>query len=187
MEKGKYANIIVDISHEKVDRPFQYKVPPALMGCLFCGSHVQIPFGAGNHLRQGYVMELTDEAEYPPEKMKEIKGVVKDGISVESDAIRLAAWMKQNYGSTMIAALKTVLPVKQAVKLKEKKKITRLASLEETTSYLGECMRKHQSAKVRVLTELVKEPVLPYELVTKKLNVSSATLKSLEKQRILSI
>ncbi len=187
MEKGKYANIIVDISHEKVDRPFQYKVPQALVGCLSCGSHVQIPFGAGNHLRQGYVMELTDVAEYPPEKMKEIAGVVKDGISVESDAIRLAAWMKENYGSTMIAALKTVLPVKQAVKRKEKKKVNRIASLEETTSYLGECMRKHQSAKVRVLTELVKEPVLPYELITKKLNVSSATLKSLEKQRILSI
>ncbi len=187
MEKGVYANIIVDISHEKVDRPFQYKVPDALFESLKCGSRVQIPFGAGNHLRQGYVIELTDKAEYPPDKMKEIAGIVKDGISAESDAVQLAAWMKQNYGSTMIAALKTVLPVKQAVKLKEKKKITRLASAEETMSYLGECIRKHQTAKARVLAELVKEPILPYELVTKKLNVSSATIKSLEKQSILLV
>ncbi len=187
MEKGRYANIIVDISHEKVDRTFQYKIPDALMNHLVPGSPVQIPFGAGNHLRQGYVMEITDVAEYPPEKLKEIAAVVKDGISAETDAIQLAAWIKQNYGSTMIAALKTVLPVKQSVKLKEKKKITRLTSLEETFFYLSEAKRKHQNAKVRVLSELVKEPVLPYELVTKKLNVSSATLKSLENQRIISI
>ena len=25
-----YADIIVDISHEKLDRPFQYRVPPRL-------------------------------------------------------------------------------------------------------------------------------------------------------------
>lgn len=30
--QGRFANIIVDISHEKVDRPFQYRVPEALSG-----------------------------------------------------------------------------------------------------------------------------------------------------------
>ena len=187
MEKGKYANIIVDISHEKVDKPFQYKVPDALEGLLFAGSHVQIPFGSGNKLRKGYVLELTDEAEFPPERMKEIAGLVKDGVSVESDAIWLAAWMKKHYGSTMIAALKTVLPVKQTVKLKEKKKITTIATGEELISCLGECQRKHQYAKERVLKELLREPVLPYELVTKKLNVSPATLGSLERAGLIRI
>ena len=27
MTRGRYANIIIDISHEKVDRTFQYKIP----------------------------------------------------------------------------------------------------------------------------------------------------------------
>ena len=27
-----YANVIVDISHEKVDRPFQYRIPDRLIG-----------------------------------------------------------------------------------------------------------------------------------------------------------
>ena len=31
--QGRFANIIVDISHEKVDRPFQYRVPDALWAC----------------------------------------------------------------------------------------------------------------------------------------------------------
>ena len=187
MEKGRYANVIVDISHEKVDRPFQYKIPDDLCVSLSPGSFVKVPFGTGNRMRQGYVVEITDQPQYPPEKLKEIAGLVKNGVSAESDAIKLAAFIKENYGSTMIAALKTVLPVKQSMKPKEKRKITRLASVNEITSLLGESIRKHQVAKARVMSELLKEPVLPYELVTGKLNVSSATLRSLENQRVLSI
>ena len=138
MTQGRYANIIVDISHEKVDRPFQYKIPDGLKGKLEEGMCVQVPFGMGNHLRQGYVVEITDKAEFPDEKQKLIAGIVNGNMSVEEDAIRLAGWMKEHYGSTMIAALKTVLPVKQSMKPKEKKKITRLLTVEETRAVLGE-------------------------------------------------
>lgn len=187
MTEGRYANIIVDISHEKVDRTFQYKIPEKLKGRLEEGMCVQIPFGMGSHMRQGYVVEITDQAEFPDEKLKTVAGIVTDSVPVEADAVRLAAWMKDTYGSTMIAALKTVLPVKRAMKQKEKKKITRLLSTEETRSLLGECMRKHQTAKARVLEELCKEPILPYELVTGKLNVSAAALKSLQTQGVIAI
>lgn len=187
MTKGRYADIIIDISHEKVDRPFQYKIPDALLEKIEPGTCVSVPFGAGNHLRRGYVVEITDKAQYPAEKLKEIKGLVKDGVAVEADAILLAAWMKKTYGSTMIAALKTVLPAKRALKQKEKKKITRLAGSEELYSLLGECLRKHQSAKARVLQELLKEPVLPYDLVRGKLNVSAAAIKSLQEQGVLLV
>lgn len=187
MAEGRYANIIVDISHEKVDRPFQYIIPASLSGILEPGSSVMVPFGQGNRLRQGYVIEITDEAEFPPEKMKEVDSISKGGVSVEADAIKLASWMKHTYGSTMIAALKTVLPVKQEMKPVQKKKIVRNMTKEEVLRVLSESIRKHQSAKARLLTELATEPYLPYELVTKKLNVSAATLKSLETQSVISI
>ena len=187
MTNGRYANIIVDISHEKIDKPFQYKIPEKLQGKLEEGMCVQIPFGMGNRLRQGYVVEITDKAEFPDEKQKQVVGIASGSMAVEGDLVRLAAWMKETYGSTMIAALKTVLPVKQAIKHKEKRKITRLLSVEETRAILGECMRKHQGAKARVLEELCKEPVLPYELVLGKLNVAPATLKSLQGQGVIAI
>ena len=187
MAEGRYANIIIDISHEKVDRPFQYKIPASLAGILEPGSSVMVPFGQGNRLRRGYVIEITDRAEFPPEKMKEISHMMEGDVSVEADAIKLASWMKHTYGSTMIAALKTVLPVKQEMKPVQKKKIVRLMTKEEVLCVLSESIRKHQSAKARLLTELAGEPYLPYELVTKKLNVSAATLKSLETQGVLSI
>lgn len=187
MNQGSYANIIVDISHEKVDRIFQYRIPDKLKGKLEVGMCVQIPFGRGDSMRKGYVVGLTQKAQFPDEKLKWVDGIVTGIVPADADAVRLAAWMKDAYGSTMIDALKTVLPVKRAMKQKEKKKITRLLSVEETRALLGECMRKHQTAKARVLEELCREPVLPYELVTGKLNVSPTALKSLQSQGILAI
>lgn len=187
MNHGTYANVIIDISHEKVDRPFQYRIPDSLKEKLAVGMCVQIPFGTGNRKRKGYVIEITGKNEYPEEKIKEIDGIITDNLPAEVDAIRLAAWMRQTYGSTMIAALKTVLPVKRAVKAVEKKKLRRSLSAEELTSLLGECMRKHQNAKARVLQELLTEEELPYELVTGKLHVSAATLNSLVNQGAITI
>ena len=187
MNHGTYANVIIDISHEKVDRPFQYRIPDSLKEKLAVGMCVQIPFGTGNRKRKGYVIEITGKNEYPEEKIKEIDGIITDNLPAEADAIRLAAWMRQTYGSTMIAALKTVLPVKRTVKAVEKKKLRRSLSAEELTSLLGECMRKHQNAKVRVLQELLTEEELPYELVTGKLHVSAATLNSLVNQGAITI
>ena len=187
MNHGTYANVIIDISHEKVDRPFQYRIPDSLKEKLAVGMCVQIPFGTGNQKRKGYVIEITDKNDYPEERIKEIDGIITDNLPAEADAVRLAAWMRQTYGSTMIAALKTVLPVKRAVKAVEKKKLRRTLSAEELTSLLGECMRKHQNAKVRVLQELLTEEELPYELVTGKLHVSAATLNSLVNQGAITI
>ena len=66
----QFAKIIVDISHEKVDRPFTYKIPEILTDAVKPGVCVNIPFGAGNTLRQGYVLELADHPGFAPEKCK---------------------------------------------------------------------------------------------------------------------
>lgn len=187
MEQGRYADVIIDISHEKVDRPFQYRIPDELLGRLEIGMCVQIPFGAGNKLRTGYVIGITDQNEFPEERIKSLCGVVTQQVSAQADAIRLAAWMRETYGSTMIAALKTVLPVKRVMKPVEKKKLVRRMSPEEILSLKGECIRKHQNAKARLLAELVTEEILPYELVTERLHVSAPSLRSLMEQGVFSI
>jgi len=150
----------VDISHEKVDRPFGYKVPEALQGILKPGMRVQIPFGSGNTLRTGYCVELTDETDYPPDRMKSLVGLAAAGDDPQEKMIALAAWIRQQYGSTMIQALKTVLPARGKVAAKEKKEIRLLLDIPATKALLAECERKHQKAKVRLLAELSETPVL---------------------------
>ena len=186
---SKYANVIVDISHEKVDRPFGYRVPEHLQDILVPGMRVQIPFGAGNTLRTGYVIELTDETDFPPERMKfihSLTGNLSGAQDPMEKMIALAAWMKQQYGSTMIQALKTVLPARGKVAAKEKKEIRLLAEPEQARELLAEFARKHQKAKVRLLTELLQSPVLPRELVTGKLAIPAATLKSMQEAGIIT-
>ena len=185
--QGKYANIIVDISHEKVDRPFQYRIPERLRPFLQVGMSVNIPFGMGNRLLKGYVIEITDVAEISEDRMKNVDSIGENEISVESDAIRLAWWIKEHYGSTMITSLKTVLPVKTRMKHVEKKTIVRVVSSKEAQEAVALFEKKHQVAKVRLLQELIENESLPHELVSKKLNLSSSTIRSLENAGFIQV
>ena len=183
----KYADVIIDISHEKVDRPFQYKIPQDLSEAVYPGVRVHVPFGRGDHDKIGYVVDISEQTDYPVDKIKSITAVDDRGITAVSSQIQIAYWMKRQYGSTMIAALKTVLPVKQKLKHLEKRKVTACMSADELRKMARQCEEKHQPAKARVLRALMEEEVLPYELIRQKLNVNSATLQALEKQGCLSI
>lgn len=185
--RGKYANIIIDISHEKLDRLFQYRIPEHLQELLDEGMAVNVPFGAGNKERKGYVAAITDRAEYAPEKLKEIKSICMDDISAEAESMRLAAWMRQQYGSTMIAALKTVLPVRKKRKELEKKTVCLKLSEDAAREMLEELVRKHRSARARLLKELMTERELPQELITTKLHVTTKTIQEMEALGIIEV
>lgn len=176
-----YADIIVDVSHEKLDRPFQYRVPERLRGTLEAGMCVEVPFGNGNRRMKGYVIGMGEECKFDPGRTKDILGIVQNGVGVEDRMIALAGWIRKNYGSTMIQALKTVLPAKQSVKKLEHRTVQRIMGKEEIISLLGESRRKKQVARERLLQELVEQETIPYEWVTGKLGVSAQTVRSLEK------
>ena len=185
--EGKYANICVDISHEKVDRPFQYKVPQELRDKLEPGMQVFIPFGKGNKQIKGFVLELTDVSEYPDELCKEIAGIVEGGISAEGRSVALAAWMRANYGSTLIAALKTVLPVKEQIRQIPQREIFLNISEEERKRLIEEAEHRHHVAKQRLLEAFDGVESLSYGFVTAQLGVSAKTLQTMENQGTVRI
>ncbi|WP_026495275.1 replication restart helicase PriA [Butyrivibrio sp. WCD3002] len=184
-----YANLIVDISHEKVDRPFQYKIPEALRGRIDIGSCVKIPFGKGNTGRVGYVVELMNEPRCAPEKIKEISGLSGDEVSVDDIMVKLAAWMHRYYGSTMINALRTVLPVRKKVGTLQHKYVRLLQPEREARDLYMNCVKKHQVARARLLEALLENPSerIPQELVVSKLNVSTAVLRALAEKGVIKI
>lgn len=185
--KGRYANVIIEISHEKLDRPFQYRIPEKLIGKMEPGMSVIIPFGAANRQIQGYVVEVTDENEYEEQKIKELIGRAQGGIAANEILIQLAVFMKKQYGATMIQALKTVLPVKKTVKSLQKKEVLLLLEEKEAKELYYESVRKKQNARVRLLKELIENRTLPYGLVTSKLNISPSTLKGMEEKGYVKI
>lgn len=182
-----FASIIVDISIESLDRPFTYHIPDRLLERVFPGTKVSVPFGRGNRVITGYILELMDRPRFDADKIKDIIDVVVEQSASEGRLIELAAFIKRQYGSTMNAALKTVLPIKQSYKPKEKKTIELVATKEEAVNELSIAVRKKQYAKERVLRELLSERVLDYGLVTGKLSVSASTLNGLLKAGIIRI
>ncbi len=176
----KFANVIVDISHEKLDHPFGYIIPEKLTDSVKVGTAVIIPFGRGNRLITGYVIEIMDKPGFEIEKMKEIDSVVEDAASVESELIKLAWWIKENYASTMNQALKTVIPVKKTIRSVEKKTVILKLSDTETEEKINAYQKRNAKARVRLLEELKTSKSLPKNLVVNKLNISASTLKTME-------
>ncbi len=182
-----YANIIIDISHEKVDKTFQYKVPKELEETLSPGMQVIIPFGNGNRMTRGYVLELTDQAEFEESRMKEISAIDQEGVSVEAELIALAAWLRRQYGGTMNQALKTVLPVKQKTQQREKRTLVLKVSVREAKKWLEQFQKKRHTARLRLLEALIKEKRIPYEIVTGKLNIKTEVIRALEEMGLLTV
>ena len=181
----KYANIIVDISVEKLDKTFQYSIPENLQEEIQVGVQVDIPFG--NRKLTGYVIELTEDAEFDPRRIRPIISVHEGSVAMESQLIALAGWMRKNYGSTMNQALKTVLPIRRQTKEVQKREIVLLIPKTEAQQKLALFEQKHYTAKARLLRELIQESVLDYSLVTGKLNISAAVIRGMAQQQILKV
>lgn len=180
-----YADIIVDITHEKLDKVFQYRIPSHLEGELSVGMEVRVPFGRGNRDTKGYVIGISDICNYEETKVKEVLDISKSGMAIEGKLVALAAWMKEQYGGTMIQSLKTVLPIKQKENAKVKKRVRLLLAEEEGKKKLEYYLEKNQRARARLLAALLDEPVLDYELISHKLNITLPVIRALEEQGIL--
>ena len=189
---SRYAEVIIDIAYNKLDRPFTYRVPGRMQQVLQPGSLVMVPFGTHNGIRKGYVIALKEECDLPPEKIKEIAElpVSDSGYSEDEDgatAIALAAWMKNRYGSTMAAALKTVLTSRKPGKPVKTREIELKLSREEALKQLEVYTRKHQVARERLLRELLEVPRQPYSLVVSKLHVTAPVIRAMAAAGVIEV
>ena len=183
-----YANVIVDISHEKLDKTFQYSIPDELLCDIRPGVCVDIPFGS--RTITGYVIEVTDEPEYDPARTKPLIGIKANSVAVEAKLIALAAWIRRNYGSTMNQALKTVIPVKKQAKEQVSRSIALKIDKVRARAQLALCEAKNQKAKARLFRALIDADdgaSLEYSFVTGKLSVSAATIRALEQSGFIEV
>lgn len=101
-----YAEIIVDIAAEQVDRVFTYAVPENLP--LQPGMRVEVPFG--RMTKDGFVIRLKDTADYDPEKIKTILSAPEDYPVLLPQLMALAEEIKQRYHCPLCEALRLMLP-----------------------------------------------------------------------------
>lgn len=183
----EYADIIVDISHENLDKSYQYSIPDELAAEAVIGALVIVPFGKGNRFIQGYIVGVSEKPKWKVDLIKPIRQVVRDAPVIESQLISLAYWIKETFGATMNDALKTVIPVKKSVKSKEKKTIRLAVDREEALKQLEVFRKKNNRGRVRLLETLTGTETeeateeLDYELAVGKLNIARTTIQDLEK------
>lgn len=188
-----FADIIIDISVKNLDKTFQYRVPPEMEKDVEIGSLVQIPFGNANRLIKGYVVNLSENPLLDISKIKNIAGVEKQGIVVESHLLSLAGWIKENYGSTMNDAVKAVMPVRKVVKEKVVKTIFPLVDKVQMEKVIKDFERKHNTARVRVLKYLFEldnilyNKGIDYNFIIKELKVSYSVIDGLKQKGIIGI
>ena len=182
---AEYAKVIVDISQEKLDKTFEYRIPPYLTQRIAVGMQVYIPFGSRRIT--GYVVELSDEAEYDEDKLKNIAGIVTDSVPIESHLIALAGWMREHYGGTMNQALKMVLPIKEKKRAVEHKRVRLALHPVEAKNQLGAYERRHSTARARLLRALLEEEELDWDLVTHKLGVSGSVIRAMEESGVVKV
>lgn len=185
-----FADIIVDISHEKLDRPFQYIIPESLEDKILIGSAVKIPFGKGNRIIPGYVIGITEIPSWEVDKMKEILSVEEKKITLESELIQIAWFIRETCGATMNQALKTVIPVKSKTKEIEKAEISLAQDYqtpEKWQELLEHYQKKHAAVRIRLVEALMKQTVLNQEYVKNVLKISSSVLKEMEKGNIITV
>ncbi len=185
----KYADVIIDISHEALDKVFQYRVPFSLQGEIRPGVRVQIPFGKGNQVREGYVISLSETADYPEDLIKEILALSPGSVAMESQMIRLAAFLKDRYGSSMYQALKTVMPVKKTVARKKKTDVTLRLTVPEAEEILRLWEKRNYRVRSRFLAALLQRPdhTLSGDEIKQIGSISQKDLKKMEEQGIITL
>ena len=180
-----YADVILDLSVEKLDRVFLYSIPDSLSEKAQVGVKVKVPFGRGGRELFGYIVGMKTVPDFDPERIKDIISV-SDDIAVESRLIELAFWIKSRFGGTMSSALRTVLPVKTKVKHVVRTYYTLDISDAEADELLLEYGKKRYVAKVRFLSALRENGTIEKALLT-KLGVTSAVVNAFLKDGLISI
>lgn len=101
-----YANVIVDLSAEAVDRMFTYRVPENMH--LEPGQQVEVPFG--NRKIEGFVVSLVDHCDLAENRVKPVIRVIREEPSILPELMALAEWMHIRYLCNLVDALRLMIP-----------------------------------------------------------------------------
>ena len=104
-----FAKVIVDIAHAAVDRAFTYRVPEGLD--VRPGHHVLLPFGQGDHVKEGFVLSVSEESDLEEGvTVKDILSCVEPYTVLLPSQIALAEWMQEAYHCLLVDALRLMIP-----------------------------------------------------------------------------
>ena len=176
----RYAEVIVDLSNEAVDRLFTYRIPAGM--ALTPGQRVEVPFGP--RTLEGYVIALKEECGLPSEKVKDVRRALEDYPVILPELIELAQWMKRKYHCNLVDGLRQMIPAAMRggrVHEKTVSVVSLCVSGEEARAYIEK--NRRAKARVRVLEALENGP----KPLSSLNELSPGAAKSLAEQGLVRI
>lgn len=101
-----YAEIIVDIASEQVDRVFTYRVPEGM--ALLPGMRVRVPFGPRE--KEGFVIRLKEQADYDETRIKPVHSALESYPALLPPLMDLAWEIREKAHCPLCEALRLMLP-----------------------------------------------------------------------------
>ena len=135
MDNKIYAEIVVDNTSSNTDKLFTYLIPKEYRKNIDIGMRVLVPFGRGNKLLEGIVLNIKENIDFSASRLKAITRVTDESSTLSKEMLELSEWMKDEYLCTHIEVLKTMMPAgitKKSVKYVRINKIKKDYSLTET-------------------------------------------------------
>ncbi|MCR5432217.1 MAG: primosomal protein N' [Lachnospiraceae bacterium] len=182
-----YADVIVNLSVKSIDRPYTYRIPTGLEDKIVPGTPVTVPFGKGGRVIKGFVTGIRLKASISDDRIKDILDICEKSNEIEEKMLVLAAWMKDEFGSTMNEAIKCCLPVKDKIANKTVSTITAGVSKEVLEAALGEAVAKKRTARARLYEALLRKGELDRTYALKELKITAAALRDEEEKGFIRI
>lgn len=181
-----YAEVVVGLSIDRLDKTFCYKVPESWATGELIGTEVIVPFGRGNREIKAFIVDIKEKPEIDESLIKEILRKSDASPKLETKSIRLAYWLKSNYGGTVNEAIRTVLQVPKKISRIKNRTVHLLADVDTAKEKLAEYERKKYSAKIKILKKAVSGD-FGYESFCREEKVTASAFSSLLKEGLIEI
>ncbi len=171
------AAVAVDNTFFSFDTEYSYTVPDSLKEKAQIGCRVDVPFGRGDKVRSGIIVELSEEENVS--SLKEITSVYEKALSDEM--VKLAMWLKERCFCTAYDCLKQMLP-RGYGRLKDKSE--RMVRLVDDSEDVLLSVTKKQRLVVELLLDV---GCAGFNEICEFCSVGATVVKNLEKSGVVEI
>ena len=132
------------------------------------------------------MVEVKEDTDIDKSLVKDILRKSETGVQIEGKLIKLAYWLKSNYGGTVNEALRSVLQAPRKIERIKERTVSLLKGREEAEDILREFERKKYTVKAKILKRAI-ESDFNYERFIKEEKAASSAFNSLTKDGIIEI
>lgn len=183
------AEIIMNSSVKNLDRTFDYSIPYDMEDKIHIGSRVFVKFGNIKELKEGFVVNIKENSEY---QVKDI-AKVEERDFIDEPKVKLAEWMAKRYFCNVSDCIKLMLPpgtgtnvIENRAKEKTARFIRLIKGIEDIEQDIENKIIKSEK-HIRALRMLAKIDEIPSKEFEEIADVSSAILKTLEKNGYIEL